>query len=143
MMKAIKKETRQSSSIHQKIRNAAFVPIESDNTKKFKYNLNLRVKEYINKKLAVLKITKNKIIQKPQLWLNEIDFKKMLGDLSTWLTEAAIEGFVINFIVLILLGWKFNIWTLMAWGFVVKQLLSIYWRLRKDGANSTIPKKKQ
>lgn len=140
-MKAIKKETRQSSSVHQKIRNAAFVPIDSNNTKKFKYNLSLRVLKYINKKLIVLKTLKNKIIQKPLLWLREVDFKAIRNDVSLWIIEALIEGFIINFIVWALVGWNFNLVTMLAWGFAIKQLLSIYWRLRKDGANSTIPKK--
>jgi len=140
-MKAIKKETRPSSSIHQKIRNAAFVPIESDNTKKFKYNLKLRFSKYLNKKLAALKTTKNKIIQKPQLWLKQIDFKSLVGDGAIWVVEAFIEGAVVNFVVWSLIGWRFSLVTLLGWGFATKQLLSIYWRLRKNGADSKILKK--
>ena len=140
MMKAIKKETRQSSSTHQKISNAAFVPIEPNNTKKFKYNLKLSGSKYINKKLLTLKTLKNKIIQKPQLWLHKVDFKEMIKDSSVWFVEAAIEGAIINFIVWALMGWRFNWITFLAWGFVVKQLLSIYWRLRNNGADSKILK---
>ena len=141
MMKAIKKEIKQSSLIHQRIRTASFVPLESHLTKKFKYNHWFRISKYINNRLIAFKRNCNKIIQKPRLWLQEIDFRAIRCDVSTWLIEALIEGFIINFIVWTLMGWKFNLITMLAWGFAIKQLLSIYWRLRKDGSNTTIPKK--
>ena len=141
MMRAIKKEIKQSSSIHQRIRNASFVSLESPDTKKFKYNLWFKVSKYINDKFVVLKTNCNKIIQKPQLWTQEVDFKAIRNDLSMWLLEASIEGFVINFIVWVLLGWRFNFITILAWGFAIKQLLSIYERIRKDGSHETIPTK--
>ena len=140
-MKAIKKETKQSSSIHQRIRNASFVPLESSDTERLKYNIRFRVSKYINKKFLVLKTICNRVIQKPQLWVQEVDFKAMREDLSTWIINALIEGFIINFIVWALIGWKFNLVTMLAWGFATKQLLSIYWRLRRDGTDSTIFKK--
>ncbi len=140
-MEAIKKEIKPSSLIHQRIRTASFVPLESHYTEKFKYNIRFRVSKYINKKFVALKTTCNKIIQRPQLWVQEVDFKAIRNDVSMWLVEALIEGFVINFIVWALIGWKFNWITMLAWGFTIKQLLSIYWRLRKNGTDSTIPKK--
>jgi len=73
--------------------------------------------------------------------VQEVDFKAIRNDTATWILEASIEGFVINFIVWALMGWDFNLLTMLAWGFAMKQLLSIYWRLKKDGSNSTIPKK--
>jgi len=127
--------------IHQRIRNASFVPLESHDTEKFKYNLRFRVSKYINKKFIALKTIRNKIRSKLRLGLAEVDFKAIKSDLSKWLVEALIEGFVVNFVVWALMGWKFNLVTMLAWGFAVKQLLSIYWRLRKNGADSTIPKK--
>ena len=141
MMKATKKETKPSSLIHQRIRNASFVPSESHDTEKFKYNIGLKVSKYINKKFIALKAIRNKIINDPKLWLAEVDFKAIRNDVSMWLVESLIEGFVINFVVWALIGWKFNLFTMLAWGFAMKQLLSIYWRLRKDGTNPTIPKK--
>lgn len=140
-MKNIKKETKQSSSIHQRIRKASFVPLKSQDTEKFKYNLLFKVSKYFNEKLSVLKTNCNKIIQRPQLWLKEIDFRAIRNDTSAWVVEALIEGFIINFVVWALLGWRFNSITMLAWGFALKQLLSIYWRLKKDGSNSKLPKK--
>ena len=141
MMKATKKETKQSSSIHQRIRNASFVPLESHDTEKFKYNLGFKVSKYINDKFIALRTIRNKIIQKPQLWVQKVDFKAIRNDVSAWVIESLIEGFVINFVVWALIGWKFNLLTMLAWGFAMKQLLSIYWRLRKDGSNSAISTK--
>ena len=140
-MAVIKKEIKQSSSIHQRIRNASFVSLESPHTKKFKYNPLLKVSKYINDKFIVLKTLCNKIIQRPQVWLQEVDFKTIRNDVSAWLIESLIEGFVINYVVWALMGWTFNFITVLAWGFAIKQLLSIYERLKKDGTNSTIPKK--
>ncbi len=137
-MKAIKKETKQGSLIHQRIRNASFVPLESRDTEKFKYNLRFKFSKYLNDKFIILKTTFNKIIQKPQLWIQEVDFRSMRNDVSLWSIEALIEGFLVNFIVWALIGWKFSLITMLAWGFVVKQLLSVYWRLRKDGTYATI-----
>jgi len=140
-MKAIKKEIKQSSLIHQRIRNASFVPLESHDTEKFKYNIWLKVSKYINDKFVVLRTTCNKIIQKPSLWVQEVDFKAIRNDTSMWVVEALIEGFVINFVVWALIGWEFNLITMLAWGFALKQSLSIYRRITKDGSNTTIPKK--
>ena len=141
MMKVTKKETRQSSLIHQRIRKAAFVPLDAQNTKRFKYDIWFRVSKYVNNKFITFKTFCNKIRQRLQLWAQEIDFKAIRNDTSIWLVEALIEGFIINLIVWALIGLKFNLMTMLAWGFAVKQLLSIYWRLRKDGSNPTIPKK--
>ncbi len=141
MMKAIKKETKQSSLIHQRIRKASFVPLESHDTESFKYNLGFKISKYINDKFVVLKTTPKRIIQKLRSWVQEVDFKAIRNDTSMWVVEALIEGFVINFVVWALIGWKFNLITMLAWGFAMKQLLSIYWRLRKNGTNPTILKK--
>jgi len=139
-MKAIKKEIRQD--LPNKLK-ASFVNIETSDTEKFKYSFLLRGSKYINDKFIILKTTCNKIIQKPQLWVQEVDFKAIRNSSSIWLVEALIEGFILNFIVWALIGWKFNLITMFAWGFAIKQSLSIYWRLRRDGANTTIPKKNE
>lgn len=140
-MKATKKQGMQSSLIHQRIRKASFVSLESHDIERFKYNLRFKSSEYINNKLITLKKFCNKIIQKVQLWTQNVSFKAIRNDVSTWLVEAFIEGFIVNFIVWALIGWKFNLLTMLAWGFAIKQLLSIYWRLRKNGTNPAIPEK--
>ena len=140
-MRVIRKGPKQSSSIHQEPHNASFVPIESIDTEKFKYDVWLGVNKYINDKLLALRTIRNKIIQKPQLWVQEVDFKAIRNDVSIWVVEVVIEGFIINFVVWALMGWTFNLATIFAWGFAVKQLLSVYWRLKKNGSPATIPTK--
>ena len=141
MMKATKKETKPISSIHQRNRKSSFVPIESQFTKKFKYNLRLNWSKYFSKKFAVCRSICNKIIQTPQRWLKEIDFKAIRNDTSLWLFEASLEGFLINYVMWALVGWKLNFITVLAWGFAVKQLLSINERLKNNGPIKTIPTK--
>ena len=140
-MWSIKKKVKQHLLIHQRIRNASFVPLESQDTQKFKYNIDLGLIRYINDRFIALKTGCNRLIQKQMLWVVKIDFKAIKKDLSIWLIEAFIEGFVVNFVVWALIGWRFNLFTVLAWGFAIKQLLSIYWRLRKNGSNATIPTK--
>ena len=138
MMSLIRKKARQNSLIHQRTRKASFVPLESQNSEKFKYNVKLKYSKYINKKFIALKTFCNKVIQKPGLWVQEVDIKAIKHDAFLWFMEAAVEGFIVNFAVWGIIGWKFNLITMLAWGFAVKQLLSIYRRLKKDGSASTI-----
>ena len=123
------------------MRNASFVPLESQENDKFKYYHALKIKKYLNDRLIVLQTILNKIIQKPALWTRNVDFRKVRNDTALWSLEALIEGVLINFAVWALLGWKFNLITVMAWGIAIKQLLSVYWRLKKDGTPTTIPTK--
>ena len=140
MMKVLNKMEKPSSLIHQKIRNASFVQSE-ENTQRFKYNIGLRINKYIKDKFIILKTTCNKIIQKPQIWLDKVDFKEIKVQGITWLLESFIEGAIINYTFWALLEWKFNIITLFAWGIGLKQILSIYERIKNHGATTTIPKK--
>ncbi len=142
-MRFIRREVKQSLSKREGNRKAAFIQIESTDTKKFKYHIGFKVSKYLKDKLVVLQTLFNKIIQTPQLWLHKIDFIEIRNQLSLWLSEALIEGFIVNFTVWALLGWEFNWITMLAWGFAVKQSLGIYWRLKKDGPTHTIPKKNE
>lgn len=139
-MKVMNINQKQSSLIHQKIRNASFVETE-ENSKRFKYNLDFSIFKYINDKFIILKTTFNKIIQGSRLQLDKIDFNAIRNQGAIWLLEAFIEGLLINFIVWALIGWRFNWATILAWGIMIKQLLSIYWRFRNDGTTTTIPQK--
>ena len=140
-MSLIKKEIKQNSLIPQKIRKASFVNTEKGFTKKFKYNILLDCSRYISEKFIGVKRFVNSLIQKPLLLKGKIDFGLIIKDSSLWITEALIEGLIINFIVFVLLGFDFTILTVFAWGFAVKQSLSIYWRLKKDGSSPKIFKK--
>jgi len=139
----IKKEKRQSSLIHQKIRKASFVPVEQQNTKKFKYIFLLKGSKNFKENFIVIKTFYNKIVQTTARWLRGVDFKAIGRDVSSWTIEALIEGFVINFVVWALIGLKFSLITMLAWGFAIKYSLNIYERIKKDGSNTTIPKKNE
>lgn len=120
---------------------AGFVPSESDNTKRFKYNFLLRHSKYTNERFTALKNTCKKIKEMVQLKLDKFDFKAASSATMLWLINAFVEGFIVNFSVWGLLGWKFNFITIMAWGFVVKQSLDLYWRLKINGTTTKLPEK--
>ena len=141
MMKHTKKEKQQSSLIHQKINKASFVNTEPEVTKRFKYNSYLFGNKYISDKLVALTNTCRKWYQMGGLKLNKFDFVSARNATLAWLVNAFIEGFIINFSAWGLLGWRFNLITIMAWGFATKQLIDIYWRLKTNGSNTKLPKK--
>lgn len=113
----------------------------SNNTKTFKYKFTLNLGKYINDKFIAIKNTCKKIKGVVQLQLNKFDFKTAGSISAIWLVNAFIEGVIVNFAVWGLLGWKFNFITIMAWGFAIKQLLDLYWRLRINGSNTKLPEK--
>jgi len=77
------------------------------------------------------------------LWTAEIDWSAVKRDSIEWVIEAAVEGFTANFATHFILGWELSPMTVIAHGFAIKQTLSIYWRLRKDGPTSKLPKKNE
>lgn len=113
----------------------------NNNTKRFKYKFRLKPSKYINEKLIAIKNTCKKIKEMIQLQLNKFDFKAAGVVSAIWLMNAFIEGFIVNFSVWGLLGWRFNFITIMAWGFAVKQSLDIYSRLKTNGTNTKLPTK--
>jgi hypothetical protein len=121
--------------------SASFVPIEIEKTERFKYKIILKLSKYTNNALGAIKHTCNKIKGMIQLKLNMFDFKAASGATIIWLMNAFIEGIIVNFAVWGLLGWRFNLITIMAWGVAVKQLLDIYWRLRINGTTTKLPEK--
>lgn len=127
-------------SIHDKIRKAAFVPTDEPQTKRFKYFLNLFENINVKEKLLSLKRTTNKIIQKLKLWSSKVNWPLFFIELFVWILEAFIEGLTANFATHYLFNVKFNVKTIFAHGIIIKQGLDIWWRLRKYGPNSKIPK---
>ena len=141
MMKGIKKEQKQSSSIHQKIRNATFVHTELEESERFKYFQASRLSSKFKEIHISLKRRVNSIVQKPLLWASFVDWKTVREDLIEWSVESLLEGFTANFVTHYLFGWTFNLFTMLAYGFAIKQGLSIHRRLKQDGTVSKIPKK--
>ncbi|HED05380.1 MAG TPA: hypothetical protein ENI61_01690 [Ignavibacteria bacterium] len=142
-MNFIKKIIKQNLLNRKEILKASFVPLNQINTERFKYVPIYWVYKYISNGLIILKQYSNKITQRFSLWGQEFDFKKIKSESSIWLMETFIEGFLINFVVWALVGFEFNIITIFAWGITVKQILSIYWRLKINGSNPTVFKKNE
>jgi len=142
-MRATKKEIKQNSLIHSKIRDAAFVTTEIPDTKKFKYNISLSLNKYISNSLRTIVNVCKKPFSRSRLLTKDVDFHAIKNDTSIWLIEAFIEGAAINFVVWTLLGFDFNMLTTLAWGIGVKQVISFYWRLKKDGSNTKISAENQ
>ncbi len=117
---------------------AGFVPLDSQKCKEFKYVVLGNISNYLKKQKPVWRTRYNKLIQTPQLWLSEIEWNKVKKDGGLWLLEAAIEGFTANFATHYLAGVPFTIPTILAHGFAIKQGLNIYWRLKQNGANTTV-----
>jgi len=110
--------------------------------KTLKYKWLHKIKHKIGELRANIKRRLNTIYQRPRLWLADIDWIAVRRDATQWILEAAIEGFIINFAFHFIIGVEFTAFTMLAYGFAVKQGLSIYWRMRRDGSNTELLKRK-
>ncbi|MHA1690029.1 MAG: hypothetical protein ACTSU7_00195 [Candidatus Heimdallarchaeaceae archaeon] len=70
--------------------------------------------------------------------IKKLDWSSLGKELSFWTLEAFIEGVAWNFAFTFLFGVKFTVVNALAYGVLSKQLVSLYWRLKKDGTNATI-----
>ena len=138
-MTAIEKEPKQSSSIHQRIRTAAFVPTEPQENKKFIYKARLSVLRYIGRMFASVKTRINKTTQGFRLKLEKVEFGLLTKEGSVWLIEAGIEGATANFATHYLLGLPFSLPMMFAHGIAIKQGLSVFRRLR-NGPTTEVSK---
>lgn len=139
MLDMIRRKNKQDLLNQTNKPNAAFIPVNDENTKRFKYKLPLMLSRYTNDKLITLKNTCKKIIGVIRLKLDRFDFKTASSSTMMWLTNAFVEGLIVNFAVWGLLGWEFNFITIMAWGMAVKQTLDLYWRLKINGKPAKLP----
>jgi len=141
-MKGIIRRKKDQNLLNQTNKNgAAFISIIDGNTQRFKYKFPLRLSKYKNEKFIALKNTCKKIKGIVRLKLDKFDFKAASNATMMWLLNAFVEGLIVNFAVWGLLGWEFNFITIMAWGFVVKQSLDLYWRLRLNGSTTKLSEK--
>ena len=142
MMRGMKERKKQRELLKQTNKEEiAFVRVMDDNTQRFKYKFPLRLSKYINERFIALKNTCKKIRGMVRLKLDKFDFKAAGTATMIWLMNAFVEGLIVNFAVWGLLGWRFNFITIMAWGFVVKQSLDLYWRLKINGTTTKLPEK--
>ena len=140
-MSLIRKETKQNLLNQINKRNAEFVTTGSRKSDRFKYILGLSFNKYISNGIISLNNTRKKTVNRLKLSTKDINFLAIRNDLTIWLAESFIEGAAINFVVWALFGMEFTPITMLAWGVGMKMILDYYWRLRHNGANTTIPSK--
>ena len=140
MMKRIKKEVRQNSSIQQKIRAAAFVPYKTRIVESFKNSGNLTIWKKLKPKFNNLWRFFNSMLGKPKLWASFIEWKELRGIVALWFTEAFIEGVIANWWTHKIFGLDFSIGMIIAHGFLIKQGLGIHQRIKQNGPTTTILK---
>jgi len=141
MKKQGKENQHHSSSLHENIRKAKFVPIEEGKKDSDKYDFHYRIKCFSSKAMLSWKRRINSFKQRPRLWASEVDWEIVWGDSVIWIVEASVEGLTANFATHFLIGLPFTPMTLLAHGIVIKQGLSVYRRMKLYGGDSKIPKK--
>ena len=116
--------------------------VNPDDEERFKYKVEQRLIRLVKFNRQNAKRTIMSIIQKTNLMKQIIDWSEARRELTLWVVETFLEGLSANFAMWALFGSDFNICTTMAYGIIIKQGLSIYWRL-KNGSTSKIPEKHQ
>ena len=135
-----REEKRNSSQIHNKIRRARFVSDENDSGT-FKYSARHKINIKFKKVFLNTKRRINSIKQKLSLWASNVDWPIVKKDLINWILNTFLEGLSINFATWALFKAEFTPATILAYGIVVNQGVSIYWRLRRHGSSTKIPNK--
>ena len=143
MMKTIKKEVRQSSSIHQKIREGGFVKYKTPALEGFKNNRVYAIMKKIQPKYQNVKRFFKSMLEKPRLWFSFVDWKGTLSPVLIWIAEAFIEGVIANWSTHKLIGLDFGIGMIFAHGFLIKQFLGLYKIIKQNGRPKTILKKNE
>ena len=140
MMMNTNQKQKPSSLIHQKIRNAAFVPIDKEQNGTFKYLGNHLKFERFKKIFLSLKRKVNSVFQHFKLVTKKFKWNDAVKDSFAWITEAMIEGLTANFATHNLFGLDFNVWMILSHGILIKQGLDIIYRLKQNGADSKLLK---
>ena len=130
MMKSINQKIKQSLSIHQKIRSAQFI---SYGTETFKYKLHTIFKSGRDRFRSLKSIIHDKLVK----LYNGVIWCQLIDHACIWVAE----GLTINYALYVLFGFPFNIFTIFAYGILIKQGIDIYNRMKDDGSINTIPKK--
>lgn len=133
MTKTIYPKQKLSLSIHQRIRSAEFVKYS---TKTFKYDLHIIFKSGITQIRYLSSIVYNKSIN----IYNSVIWDRLLNHASIWLLESFIEGLAANYVLYVLFDRQFNIFTIFAYGILIKQGIDIYHRLKCNGSIDTVSK---
>ena len=141
MTKHIKMSEKQDSLIHHNIRNAAFMPLESEKTNTFKYWEVYKCIGFVNKVIPTIKKYIKMLVGKIKILYSEFNWVLVKNDATEWFITVLLEGLTANYAMHILFGIPFNIYYIFAHGIVIIQGLSIHRRLKIDGNTTKISDK--
>lgn len=133
MEQNINEKEKPSLLINRHQKKATFVNLELRDTESFKNYKHVVTKKYISNKFIKIKTLYNTVVQGSRLKLQKVDITRIKRDVAIWCSEAFIEGAIINFSLWALFEIKMSLWTIFGFGFLIKELLSLYWRLNTHG----------
>jgi hypothetical protein len=120
---------------------AEFVSLESKEDETFKYRYRHLIQIVKVKSLNIKRFI-NILVSKLTILLKTVNWKLTLHDTLFWIIEIFIEGLTANFALHTLFDVKFNVWTVFAYGILIKQGLSIVGEIIgkiTNGPNNKIP----
>lgn len=120
--------TKQNLSMRKN--KAEFVDINSPQTHSFIYLLRHKFVIYWDKTFEYTKVHLNRLYQKMNLELAKYDLKQVLTSFMVWFVDVVTEGFLLNYITYNLLEFQMTIHTIIAYGLIITQSHSIYWRFK-------------
>ena len=135
----MRKKEKQSSLIHQRIRKASFISYEEGKTETHKYKPLRKANVVFTRLLVDARRRINSQLQKAKRVVKIVDWEAAAKESSIWLIEVVLEGLTANFATHYLFNSPFNAATIFAHGIIIKQGLSIYWRLKTNGSDPKIP----
>lgn len=137
-MNHTKKEVKQILSNKDKIRTFGFVHYKSEAVESFKNNGIHNTIRKISPKLQNLKRFFKSMIEKPRLWSNNFDWKTIGNDSSLWFAEVLIEGVIANWWTHKIFELEFGVGMIIAHGFLIKQGLDLFLRLKQNGSSTKL-----
>jgi len=140
-MSQISEGTKPSSSIHDRMRKAEFVPYLGQNEAGFKYDF----PSIFNRARKILttgwKNRWTKLVQRLELESAKIEWDAVKSDLTIFTLNVVIEGSLIGFAVSALTGFPLTPVNVVGWGVLVHQVLSIHRRWHNDVPSTKLPEK--
>jgi hypothetical protein len=123
------------------MRKAEFVPYLGQNEACFKYDFH----SIFNRARKLLttgwKNRWTKLVQRLELEAAKVEWDAVKSDITIFTVNVVIEGCLIGFAVSALTGFQFTPATVIGWGVLVHQALSIHRRWQKDVPDTKLPKK--
>jgi len=137
-MNQLSDRVRLNSLKDKDIPKAEFVKIKNKSSERFKYFERSYIVRFVNKRALSLKRKVNSIVQRTNHLIKKVDWPTIGKEFSLWSVEAFVEGVAWNFAMFALFKFPFTIVSALAYGVLIKQVISLYWRLKKDGSTTTL-----